>query len=115
MASDSTSDLSKTPGSAALFPIDPPPTSRSGGLSKNFERPNYFLLFTHLILCGLAWPILYVFTLIARDKTLFWARLVVSMGGGIVGVSLGFTLLNLSKRFLEAASEHLNLHREPIY
>ncbi len=77
--------------------------TRKHPFSSSFEAPNWKIIIIHVVLCLLAYPVMMIFVLIARDKTLFWTRLVVGFGCGLVGVSLGLSLLNLGRALLEAA------------
>lgn len=90
-----------------VFP--PPPPSRSSRqnlFARSFETPDWRLLVLHTVLCLLAFPTLLVFTIIARNRTLFWTRFIVSIGCGLVGFFLAISLINLGKAFLEAASAY---------
>ncbi len=71
-----------------------------------FEASEWPKIIIHVILCLVAYPILTLFVLIARNKTLFWSRLFVSVGCGAIGFALGLSLLSLARPFLEAASAY---------
>lgn len=72
--------------------------------SSAYEAPNWALIVLHVGLCLIAYPVLMIFVLIAKDRTIFWTRFAVSCGCGVVGFCLGLSLLNLARAFLEAAS-----------
>lgn len=86
---------------------------RSKPLFRGFERPS----FTHIVvltgLCLIAYPALYILTLVAKDKSLFTVRLIVAMWCSGVGFALGYVLMRIGMQHLEAASEflrHLAFH-----
>ncbi|KAF9021430.1 hypothetical protein BDZ89DRAFT_1071387 [Hymenopellis radicata] len=74
-------------------------------------HPQWKRIALHVFLVGLAYPILLVFVIIARDKSLFWSRFVVSIGCGVIGFVLGLSLLNLGRPFLEAATWATVIHQ----
>lgn len=76
-------------------------------VEKNFEAPEWHKIIIHVILCLIAYPFLFLSVKIAQNKTLFWSRLIVSVGCGVVGFLLGLSLLSLGRPFLEAASAYL--------
>ena len=61
----------------------------------------------HVLMCVIAYPLLTITAVMAKGKTLFWARFIVGVGCGIVGFGLGWSLKALGKAFLEAASKLL--------
>ncbi len=73
---------------------------------KSFEASEWPKIILHIILCLVAYPILTIFVIIARNKTLFWSRLFVSVGCGAMGFALGLSLLSLARPFLEAVSAY---------
>ncbi|KAF7433505.1 hypothetical protein PC9H_005461 [Pleurotus ostreatus] len=85
--------------------------TRKHPFSSSFEAPNWKIIIIHVVLCLLAYPVMMIFVLLARDRTLFWTRLVVGFGCGLVGVSLGLSLLNLGRALLEAASWATLIHQ----
>lgn len=85
-------------------------TPRRHPFAKNFELPHWKRILVHVLLCLVAYPLLTVFTIIARDRPLFWTRLIVGLGCGVVGFSLGLSLLGLGKAFLEAASTYMSFN-----
>lgn len=81
--------------------------------AQSFEPPNWKFIIIHVVLGVLSYPVLLIFEAIARDKTLFWTRLLVSVGCGLVGFCLGLSLIGLGKAYLEAAGRStLCLERE---
>jgi len=95
----------------------PPPRRWSSGKVRRsaglFERPKWGHLCLHVFLCIAGYPILYIGAIFARDKSLFWARVIVGLWCAAVGVVIGWSLLAYASRFLEAASgfRSLFLHR----
>ncbi len=67
------------------------------------ERPKIII---HIILCLVAYPMLFLFVVIACNKTIFWSRFFVGVGCGAIGFALGLSLLSLARPFLEAASAY---------
>jgi len=55
-----------------------------------------------------------VFTVIARDRPLFWTRFFVGMGCGIVGFLLTLSLLQLGQKFLESAVWATVIHQSRV-
>ncbi|SJL11073.1 uncharacterized protein ARMOST_14474 [Armillaria ostoyae] len=83
-------------------------------VEKWFEALEWPKIIIHVILCLIAYPILTVFVVIARNKTLFWSRLFVSVGCGAIGFALGLSLLSLARPFLEAATWAMIIHQSRI-
>jgi len=102
------SSFFKSP-TAGLFPPSPgfPRRSRQHPFAKGCEPPQWRSLTVHVALCGLAYPFLLAFAIAATGKTLFWARLIVGVGSGVLGLMLGVSLMALARRMLEAASTDL--------
>ena len=78
---------------------------RSKQLFQGFEKPNLARIAIISVLCLSAYPALYILTLVARDKSLYTVRLIVAMWCSGVGFTLGYVLLKIGVRHLEAASE----------
>ena len=102
-----------SPNSSKYFDTTPPSTSIFGKFpklparhpfAKNFEVPRWRKLAIHTGLCALSYPFLLIFVIAGRGQTLFWSRLFVGAGCGILGVMLGISLMNLARGVLEAAS-----------
>ena len=78
---------------------------RSQPLFRGFERPNISRIATLTVLCLITYPAFYLLTLVAEDKPLFTVRLIVSVWCSGFGFALGYFLLRIAARHLEAASE----------
>ncbi|KAJ7290676.1 hypothetical protein C8J57DRAFT_1276271 [Mycena rebaudengoi] len=102
----------KTPLSA-LFSSGPRPPRRhpfAGG----FEAPEWKVILFHVAFCAISYPVLFVFVVVANNKTLFWSRLLVGLGCGAIGVALGIMLARLGQRFLEAATWATLIHQSRL-
>ncbi len=97
-------DFLKTP-SPSLFPRGLPKPPKRHPFSQLYEAPKWKTFVVHTLLCLLAYPFLLIFVSIARGRTLFWTRLAVGAGCGVVGFLLGLSLIGLARRHLEAAGE----------
>ena len=84
------------------FPTRKPPVQHP--FAKNFEVPQWRNLAIHTGLCALSYPFLLIFVIMGQGKSLFWSRLFVGAGSGILGVMLGLSLMRLARGILEAAS-----------
>jgi hypothetical protein len=102
-----------SPNYSNYFDITPPSTSTLGRFpksparhpfAKNFEVPQWRNLAIHTGLCALSYPFLLIFVIMGRGQTLFWSRLFVGAGCGILGLMLGLSLMRLARGVLEAAS-----------
>lgn len=82
--------------------LEPP---RSKPLFHGFEKPNFVRIAVLAVLCLCAYPALYILTLVAKDKSLFTVRLIVALWCSGVGFTLGYVLLAIGVRHLEAGSE----------
>ena len=74
-------------------------------LLEGFERPSFSRIAILTALCPAAYPAFYLLTLIARDRSLFVVRFMVSMWCSAVGFVLGYILLKIGAQHLEAASK----------
>ncbi|KAK0216238.1 hypothetical protein IW262DRAFT_1449725 [Armillaria fumosa] len=83
-------------------------------VEKWFEASEWPKIIIHVIFCLVAYPILTIFVVIARNKTLFWNRLFVSVGCSAIGFVLGLSLLSLARPFLEAATWAMIIHQSHI-
>ena len=83
---------------------------RSKSLLQGFERPSFSRIIILTVLCLITYPAFYVLTLVAKDKSLFIVRLVVSIWCSGVGFALGYVLLAVGAQHLEAASEYLSTY-----
>lgn len=77
--------------------------------AKGFETPQWHRLAVHLTLCAIGYPFLLLFVSASRGKSLFWARLLIGVGCGLLGGMLGWNLVKMARRILEAASTVLFL------
>ncbi|KAF8811858.1 hypothetical protein BYT27DRAFT_7088513 [Phlegmacium glaucopus] len=75
------------------------------------EPPQWRNMAVHVVLCGLAYPVLLAFVIVAQGKTLFWARLSVGVGSSLLGLMLGVSLTVLGRRMLEAATWATIIHQ----
>ena len=78
---------------------------RSKPLFRGFERPSLSRIAILAVLCLITYPAFYVLTLVAKDRSLSMVRAIVSVWCSIVGFALGYVLLKIGTRHLEAASE----------
>ena len=104
-SSTSTNDTFINTPSPSLFPRGLPKPVKRHPFAQGFEPPDWRMLILHTVLCVTAYPILLIFATIAYNKTLFWTRFLVGGGCGLVGVSLGLSLITLGRSHLEAASK----------
>ena len=72
---------------------------------QGFERPSFSRIVTFTVLCLLAYPAFYALTFVAKDRTLFTVRLIVSIWCSGIGFVLGSILLAIGAQHAEAASE----------
>ena len=92
--------------------IKPP---RSQPLIRGFERPRFSRIAILAVLCLITYPAFYILTLVAKDRSLFIVRLIVSVWCSGVGFALGYILLTIGAQHLEAASEFtLVEYRDPL-
>jgi len=113
MVKESEPQLLMTPTSANFQKVpltngssDGIPIRTTGTPSKRFERPNYLHIFAHAVFCCIAYPIVYVGAVAAKDKSLFWARVIVGSWCAGVGVVIGWSLVAFATKYTEAASKH---------
>jgi len=96
--------LSRLASDGAPRDLDPSRTPRTS--SKLFERPNFFHIFAHVVVCCASYPIIYAGAISAKDKSLFWARVIVGLWCAGVGVAMGWSLVRFARNYSEAASKH---------
>jgi len=84
---------------------DKPPPQSSQPLIRGFERPSFSRIAILTVLCLTAYPAFHLLTLVAKDKSLFIVRLLVSTWCSVVGFVLGYILLKIGAQHLEAASK----------
>ena len=82
-----------------------PPRSKSKPPVQGFKRPSLPRIAIYTILCLAAYPAFFILTLVAKDKSLFTVRLMVSLWCSGVGFALGYILLAIGAQHLEAVSE----------
>jgi len=82
--------------------FEPP---RSKPLIRGFERPRLSRIAILAVLCLITYPAFFILTLVAKDRSLFIVRLVVSVWCSGVGFALGYILLTIGAQHLEAASK----------
>lgn len=97
-------DFLKTP-SPSLFPRGLPKPPKQHPFSQLYEAPKWNTLAVHTLLCLLTYPFLLIFVIVAKGRTLFWTRLLVGAGCGIIGFLLGLSLIGLARRHLEASGK----------
>lgn len=85
---------------------DPRPTGSPRVSSRRFERPNYLHIFAHAVFCCAAYPVIYAGTIAAKDRSLFWARVIVGLWCAGVGVVIGWSLMGFATKYMEASSKH---------
>ena len=78
---------------------------RSKPLLRGFERPSFTCIAIFTILCIITYPAFFLLTFVAKDKSLFIVRVIVSVWCSGVGFALGYILLRIGAQHLEAASE----------
>ena len=78
---------------------------RSNPLSQGYERPGYSRLAILAALCIITYPIFYILTRVAKDKSLLIVRSIASVWCSGVGFALGYIILKIGSQYLEAASE----------
>ena len=86
---------------------DWPSLSPSKSLFRGFEKPSFFRIAILTALCLITYPAFYFLTLVAKDKSLFTVRIIVSLWCSGVGFTLGYILLKTGAQHLEAASEFM--------
>jgi len=87
------------------FPRPELPRSKPLFRIRGFERPSFSRIAILTVLCLAAYPAFYLLTFVAKDKSLFIVRLVVSAWCSAVGFALGYILLKIGAQHLEAGSE----------
>ena len=97
------STINLQPANKSRFSRFKPP--RSKPLFQGFERPRFSRIAILTILCLTTYPAFYALTFVAKDKSLFIVRVIVSVWCSGVGFALGYILLAIAAQHLEAASE----------
>ncbi|PPR03325.1 hypothetical protein CVT24_012601 [Panaeolus cyanescens] len=100
---------------STFYEVPPPKPSNSFAIPhpfpERYETPPLYLLLLHTFFCAITYPALYFTALIATGRSLFWARVLVGAGCGIVGFSLGITILELAQAQLEASTWATLIHQ----
>jgi len=78
---------------------------RSRPSFRRFEKPSFTRIAIITLSCLIAYPALYVVTLVARDLPLFTVRVIVAVWCSAIGFALRYSLLGIGVRHIEAASE----------
>ena len=78
---------------------------RSKPWFRGFEKPSFSRVAILTGLCLIVYPAFYILTLLAKDRSLFMVRTIVSVWCSGVGFALGYILLKIGAQHLEAASE----------
>jgi len=86
--------------------LEPP---RSRPLFRGFETPSFSRIAILTVICLITYPAFYTLTLVAKDRSLFVVRLIVAVWCSGVGFALGYILLAIGARHLEAASEFISV------
>ncbi|KAG8690225.1 hypothetical protein FRC11_013050, partial [Ceratobasidium sp. 423] len=81
---------------------DIPWTVSPGGFMSRFEPVPVWPLLVHTALCCAAFPVVYWLCTAASGLGLFWARAIVGAVTGIVGFTIGYNLIRLSRRGIDA-------------
>jgi len=98
--------LSWQAGKSRSLKSSPP---RSKQLFRGFESPSISRIALLTLLCSITYPAFYALTFVAKDRSLFLVRLIVSVWCSGVGFALGYVLLRNGAQYLEAASEFTSI------
>jgi len=101
-------DESRSSSRHSLHPKLAEPKSespRSKPLFRGFKRPSLPRIVILTVLCLITYPAFYILTLVAKDRSLFVVRAIVSVWCSGIGFALGYILLKVGAQYLEAASE----------
>jgi len=82
--------------------LEPP---RSKPLFRGFETPSFTRIAILTILCFITYPAACILEILASDRSLFVVRSIVAVWCSAFGISLGYVLLKIGARHIEAASE----------
>ncbi|KAG8757839.1 hypothetical protein FRC14_001371 [Serendipita sp. 396] len=75
-----------------------------------FEALHWRPLLTLTAIVVISYPVLYLATRVAHERSLFWTRFIVGSASSILGFALGTTMLEIGKRILEAATWATIIH-----
>ena len=82
------------------IPKEPP----KSGFYAYFEPTDWKGIIMHIVFTLVAYPFLILICLAASNKILFWSRVIVGAGCGILGFCLGYNPYRFARRYLEAGS-----------
>ncbi|KAF8164850.1 hypothetical protein B0H34DRAFT_648623 [Crassisporium funariophilum] len=108
------SSFLKSPRSDFADAVYPRKKPKEHPFAAGFERPQWRLFAIHVALCALSYPFLLIFVIVAKGKSLFWTRLFVGAGCGLLGVMLGLSLLRLARGMIEAATWATVIHQSRV-
>ncbi|KAJ7590809.1 hypothetical protein C8J56DRAFT_1003458 [Mycena floridula] len=91
-----------------------PKPQRKHPFSEVFAPPEWSPILIHAAFCLLSLPVLLAAASLAQERSLFWTRTIVSAASGAVGLALGFSLIELGRRFIEAAAWATLIHQSRI-
>jgi len=77
---------------------------RSKPLFRGFETPSFSCIVILAILCLIIYPTACILKLVGRDRSLFAVRSIVAVWCSAFGIALGYILLKIGARHIEAAS-----------
>ncbi|CAG7848432.1 SubName: Full=Uncharacterized protein {ECO:0000313/EMBL:CCA71241.1} [Serendipita indica DSM 11827] len=77
----------------------------------DFEAVDPVPIVKLLVIILLAYPIMFIATLLAQNRPIFWTRFIVGTTAAVLGFALGMELLNIGKRLLEATTWATIVHR----
>ena len=81
-----------------------PRTRQKNGFYSYFEKTDWNGIVMHTIFCFVAYPFLIALCALASDRSIFWARVIVGGGCGVLGYALAFYPYRFATRYLEAGS-----------
>jgi len=87
------------------FQHDDKSRPRPKPLFRGFERPSFARIAIFTVLCIVTYPAFFLLTFVAKDKSLFVVRVIVSIWCSGVGFALAYILLRIGAQHLEAASK----------
>ena len=100
-----TSPPPSTTNSQHTLVENPPP--RPKPLFRGFESPSLVRIGFLTLTCAITYPAFHALTFVAKDRSIFIVRLIVAIWCSGIGLALGYTLLKIGARHLEAASEFM--------
>lgn len=76
-------------------------------LFQGFEPPSFSHIVILTFLCLITYPAFFALTFAAKDRSLFVVRSIVSAWCWVIGFALGYILLRIGARHIEAASKSM--------